>query len=121
MSNTSIFEIITGKVQSRDLTKKQKAEFVKNVGSFSHEEISILYALITIYKIQYEGDLNQLVDADSHKHPYNGQSDGSSGVVFDIDEFPIKLKHAIYKFMNIVVTKNTEELQLWTNAIRKIQ
>jgi hypothetical protein len=116
MSIASIFESISKKVKNKDLTKKQKTEFVSNVETFNGDEISTLYAIITMYKRQCDVDLGQ--DTTLHSHPYNGCSDNSSGVVFDLDDFPTKLKHILYKFMNIVISKNIDELQLWKSAIQ---
>jgi hypothetical protein len=116
MSDISIFESIIKKVKIKDLTKKQKTEFVKNVETFNEDEIYTLYAIITMYNRQCDVDLHQ--DTQLTKHPYNGCTDNSSGVVFDLDDFPIKLKQILYKFMNIVISKNTAELELWKSAIQ---
>jgi hypothetical protein len=62
----------------------------------------LVYALIRMYQLENEEI------AEIGKIPYLGKTEGSD-VVFDLEKFPNKLKHLLFKFMNVHLEKMKDD------------
>lgn len=95
------------KKKDKDLTIKQKDEFILNINRIDQEGIDLIYALIKFY----EKDTKNIV-AEITKQ--NGSKDWElnfeySTIDYDLDLFPTDLKQILYKFLQLHINKMLEE------------
>lgn len=85
-----------------DLSVEEKqyvVEYIKNFGKSEHE---IIWALIRTYQMKFDNIKSYII-------PYNGKK-LKKGTKFDLDKFPIVLKHILYEFVSthLYATSNVE-------------
>ena len=102
MSNFPLYENMNKDIKSKDLTKKQKKEFITLVKKIDNNGAELLYALIRVHELNTSKGLSG-----TYKLPYSGTYSGSD-ITFDLESFPSKLKQILYKFITIHI-KTMEE------------
>jgi hypothetical protein len=108
MSNFPLYDNLCKNIKKKDLTSKQKDEFIIHVNSMDSDGRELIYALIRTHK-QQDSSINKGL-------PYSGvDSDGSPQ--FNLDKFPSSLKQILYKFMNLHLQKIQEEHQLESQRV----
>lgn len=99
-----IYDILYNESEDVDLEQKEKDEFIQLVKKIDIEGSEIIYAIIKIYYLQNfngEQNINYLYGAKFLK----------CSIKFDIDEFPHKLKHMLFKFIKKHIKKMEEDNQ----------
>lgn len=84
----------------RDLTIKQKEEFLNKIQNIDDEGSELMYTLIRFYYIEETND--QLCEI-----PYNGILN-KKNIKFNLENFSYKLKHILYKFLIMHLEKMEE-------------
>ena len=107
MSNFPLFDSLNKELPKKDLTIKEKEEFVSKIQDIDTIGKDLIYALIQIYYIGNgkEKLLNEL--------PYKGKrcslSKGKEDLTWTLTDFPIPLRHILYKFIKIHTQSMEEE------------
>src|SRR3972149_7533421 len=94
-----------GSDELKDLTTKQKNESAQKIKQFDTEGYSLCYALIRSYQTKENDNIV------SFELPYESKQ-LKTGIKFELDKLPIKLKHIILKFIDKHLTKMEEEKKL---------
>jgi hypothetical protein len=103
MNKFPLYTNISKEIKSkRDLTIKQKDEFINKINQIDDEGTELLYTLIRFYYIEETND--QSCDI-----PYKGILN-KKNIKFDLENFPFKLKHILFKFLNMHLNKMSENL-----------
>lgn len=79
-------------ISSRDLTLKQKSDFISKIKDMDDKGMELIYVLMRAY--QNDNDEEKM----TYDLPYNGDMNGNS-MTFNISKLPIKLRQLLYKFM----------------------
>ena len=103
MSNVPIYDSIIKDVKNKDLTVKQKNEFISNVNNIDADGNELIYVLIRVY--QLKNDDNPI----SCILPYSGRFLMKNQIQFDLNELPNKLKQLLFKFMVLHLAKMEED------------
>lgn len=105
MSYFPLYDNLIQELPSKDLTQKQKDEFVKNILKFDTNGMELIYALIHFYFTRNEND-------DIADLPYNGTKteleNNNYDVSWEITQLPIKLRQLLYKFVSMHIKNVTE-------------
>jgi hypothetical protein len=101
MNKFPLYTNLSKEIKSkRDLTIKQKEDFMNKILIIDDDGAELLYTLIRFYYIEETND--QSCDV-----PYKGILNKKS-IKFDLENFPFKLKHILYKFVNMHLDKMNE-------------
>lgn len=104
MSNFPLYDNLLKNIKKRDLTTKQKDEFIDLVNGLDEHGVELIYALIRTHK-QHSSKTSEDV------LPYSGvNNDGS--LEFDLEKFPSTLKQVLYKFLGMHIKNMQEESQI---------
>ena len=90
-----LYENMIKDVKTKDLNLKQKKELVTALKTIDETGAELCYMLIKVYEMKND-------TPESLKLPYCGIGSDKE-VTFDLEKFPIKLKHILFKFVNIHV------------------
>lgn len=93
MSTFPLYNVISKDIKNKDLTAKQKIEFIKKIDTMDENSIKLIYALIRAYSLN-DGSKFCLI-------PYGGNKINQSDISFDLEKFPNKLKQILYKFIDV--------------------
>jgi hypothetical protein len=110
MSHLPIYNILKERFKdvNVDLTPEQKKICCENVMKLDQQGIENVFLILRIHSIK-EGDENIL------NVPYNGEErnkkESCTDLKFNLETFPIILKHMIYQFTIIHLTKMKEEFE----------
>lgn len=102
-----LYDRLAQDIPSKDLTCKQKQEFMEKVRNIDNNGFELIYVLVQTYnKIYNDEELSTSL-------PYNGKLDktkkkGEENVTWNFLDFPQKLRYILYKFI-IMHMKNMEE------------
>ena len=107
-----LFNNLLKNIPTRDLFLSEKRTFMKNIEEIDTNGHELIYALIRVYQIEHKEDNT------SFTLPYNGTYNDKN-ITFDLDHFPIKLKHILFKFLKVHLNKIKEEEIIVTQAIVK--
>ena len=102
MSKFPLFDNLSKDIPTRDLLLAEKRLFMKNIDEIDKNGSELIYALIRVYQIENKEDNT------SFTLPYNGTY-VDKNITFDLDKFPIKLKHILFKFLKVHLDKLKEE------------
>lgn len=86
-------------ISKKDLTNAQKQEIVDKINTFDENGRNLVYALIIFHNIK------ECVDGNPHSYnlPYSGTREeikkGKDNVTWNLNDFPIPLKHILYRFV----------------------
>ncbi len=105
MNNFPLYDTLNKDIPTTDLTTEEKTSFLKNVKQLDENGTELFYALIKVYQLQNESN-------ESHfTVPYGGKY-VKKDIKFDLDCFPVYLKHILFKFIQIHVKKMNEDSNL---------
>ena len=102
-----LFDSLNKDIPKKDLTIKEKEEFVSKIQDIDTAGKDLIYALIQIYHIGNgkEKCLDEL--------PYKGKKfslcKGKEDLTWSFTDFPIPLRHILYKFIKIHTQSMEEE------------
>jgi hypothetical protein len=94
MSNLPLYNSLSTGLVKKDLTAKQKTDFLTILEKFDTRGYELVYALIRVFQIENE------VETVSEDLPYGGVTK-KSDIVFDFGTIPIPLRQILYKFAKI--------------------
>ena len=101
-----LFDNLNKNIPKKDLTKKQKEEFIKNISKIDDNALELIYVLINFHYKNTEGNFTEL--------PYNmskNQNDNKlHTITINLDDLPISLRHILYKFILLNLKKNDEDI-----------
>jgi hypothetical protein len=101
-SGFPLYDNLISQISKKDLTVKQKEEFIKNVKIIDINGKELIYSLIYIFFSQ-----NVDVNVDNKIIPYNGTNEQTndkkslSNITWNFMDFPVKLRQLLYNFMNL--------------------
>lgn len=99
MSRFPLYDSLQTNLKDKDLTTRQKGDFIKKIVEIDQEGQELVFALIKTYSNN---------DNDFLLLPYDGKY-VSNDIVYDLDKFPNKLKQLLYKFIKMHITKLRED------------
>ena len=106
MSNFPLYENLSKDILKKDLTVKQKEEFIKKIENIDTTGRDLMFALIQFYRLE-TGDENMM------NIPYNGTSvdniKNTVNLTWSLTDFPIKLRYILYKFIILHTNSMKEE------------
>ena len=108
MSVFPLYNTLNKEYPKKDLTIKQKEEFIAKIEKIDDTGRDLVYSLIQFYRIQNENEkLSEVL-------PYKGireatSKKGKEDLTWCFTNFPIKLRHILYTFINIHVQSMEEE------------
>ena len=107
MSNFPLYDNLVKDIPKKDITVQQKEEFISKAQVIDSKGRDLIFALIQFYRIE-NGD-----DQLSEDLPYKGVREqnekGLENLTWSFTDFPIKLRHILYKFILIHVQSMEEE------------
>jgi hypothetical protein len=110
MSNFPLFDSLNKDLPKKDLTINEKEEFISKIQDIDNTGRDLVYALIQVYSISEENNKN------FDELPYKGikeeRSKGVQDLTWTFTDFPIKLRHILYKFIKIHVQSVEEDQAL---------
>lgn len=101
MSRFPLYDSLYKDIPINDLTLVQKKMFMKKILKIDMNGHEIIYALIKMYQVLNEE--NNMIAL-----PYKGLY-YSKDISFDLDLFPVSLKHILLKFIGVHIYKMKEE------------
>jgi hypothetical protein len=103
-----LFDSLNKDLPKKDLSINEKEEFINKIQDIDTTGRDLVYALIQFYSISEEKIQN------SDELPYKGikeeMTKGIQDLTWTFTDFPIKLRHILYKFIKIH-TQSVEEDQ----------
>ena len=107
MSNFPLFDSLNKEIPKKDLTIKEKEEFVSKIQDIDATGRDLIYALIQFYHM---GNGKEKL---SDELPYKGKRfslcKGKEDLSWSFTDFPIPLRHILYKFIKIHTQSMEEE------------
>ena len=109
MSGFPLYDNLIKDLPKKDLSVKEKEEFIRNIKKVNIDGRELVYALILVYSGQNDKDLESI------QVPYNGsneeEEDGEGSYTFSwvYTQFPIKLRRLLSRFVAIHLKKQEEE------------
>lgn len=100
--NFPFYDSMIKDVKNKDLTMKQKDDFISTINKIDENGYELVYALIRIYEMQHEENSGTFII------PYSGKYI-EKDIQFDLEQFPFKLKQILFKFVSIHIKKMNEE------------
>lgn len=105
MSNFPLYNSLVKDIPTKDLTVKQKEDFIDKIQNIDNTGRDLVYALIQFYRIE-NGDVSCDI-------PYKGVSEkinkNTENLSWTFTDFPIKLRYILYKFIVLHVQNMEEE------------
>lgn len=100
MIDFPLYDSLETTVQIKDLTVKQKKEFIENIENIDTKGAELIYALIEVYHIKNDDSVEHL--------PYKG-TENNNNLSWYIGDIPIKLRQILYKFVTMHIKSMEEE------------
>ena len=97
-----LFASLDNNIPNKDLTAKQKQEYIDSVNNIDISGKELLYALIMVFYITTEN-----IHSTDHL-PYKGKN-SNGNITWVFSDFPIRLRHILYKFIKLHEKKMIEE------------
>jgi hypothetical protein len=105
MSGFPLYTQLRKDLPKKDLSAKQKSEYLSGFQKLDDKGSELVYALIRAHQFeQCEGRTPECL-------PYQGTSNHQD-VTFDLEELPIPLKHIISKFVVVHLRSMKEDMAL---------
>jgi len=103
MSNFPLYDTLFNEITTNeDISDKEKDKFIKMVKNIDQTGYELIYVLIRVYQLENSEDKS------TFKLPFGGKY-SKEDIKFDLNELPNKLKHMLYRFVNIHTKKIEEE------------
>ncbi len=114
MSGFPLYDNLIKDLPKKDLSVKDKEEFIRNIKKVNTDGRELVYALILVYCGQNGEDL------EGNEVPYKGvqqeEEGGSSNFSWVYTQFPIKLRHLLSRFVAMHLRKQQEEAERTTQT-----
>jgi hypothetical protein len=113
MSKFPLYNSLSKDLQEGDLSDIQKRTFLKRIEKIDKNGYELIYALIRMYQIENkEENINFTL-------PYGGENIDNN-IHFDLENFPIKLKQVLFKFVSIHLEKMKEEVMMSSTPVKRV-
>lgn len=110
-----LFDSLNKDIPKKDLSVKEKEEFIDKIQDIDDSGRDLIYALIQFYHNENEKEKY------SEKLPYKGIRDsiskGKEDMTWCFTDFPVQLRHILYKFIKIHVQSMEEEKERRTRVL----
>jgi hypothetical protein len=107
MPTFPLYDNLSKDIPKKDLTVTQKEDFVKKVENINQAGQDLIYALVEYYRMEEDKD------SDNKVVGYNGTKEevgkNNTSITWTFTDFPIKLRHILYKFVILHTTSMKEE------------
>jgi len=108
MSLFPLYDILNKEYPEKDLSIKQKEEFVSKIEKIDDTGKDLVYSLIQFYRIENENE--KLSEALPYKGIRETTSEkGKEDLSWCFTDFPIKLRHILHTFIKMHVQSMEEE------------
>jgi hypothetical protein len=105
MSGFPLYAQLRNDLPKKDLSTKQKGEYITGFEELDEKGSELVYALIRAHQFeQCEGCIPECL-------PYEGTSNHQD-VTFDLEGLPIPLKHILFKFVVVHIRSMKEDAAL---------
>lgn len=101
-TNFPLYDNLYQNIQSKDLTVKQKNDFMEKIKNINDIGSELIYALIRVYQMENNNEDNSII------LPYDGKFIDND-MIFDLNLLPNKLKQILYKFVKLHTRTMNEE------------
>ena len=121
MSSFPLYDSLSKDLPEKDLTAKQKQEFIDNIQSIDENGRDLIYTLVQFYYIENDQYFDEK-EHDENELPYNGVRKhvgrGKQNLTWVLTDFPVKLRHMLYKFIVLHFKNMQEEIvrQVFVNS-----
>lgn len=95
MNQFPLYDSLKQYITKKDLTVKEKTEFIEMVDKLDDEGYGLMYALIKCYQLENEKDTYVPYKANVQKDQ----------IEFNLAELPNSLKRMLYKFLSLHLEK----------------
>lgn len=106
MSSFPLYDSLIKDIPKKDLSVKQKEEFINKIKEIDDTGRDLVYALIQFYFIENKGKCTDNL-------PYKGKKvkvkNGKENITWTFTDFPIKLRQILYKFVLMNIHNMDEE------------
>jgi hypothetical protein len=103
MTNFPLYDNLIKDISKKDLTVAQKEELVSKLNSIDDNGRDLVYALIQFYNIENIKERGD--DEYSEELPYEGTrvevKKQKENLTWSLSDFPLRLRHILYKFVNM--------------------
>ena len=103
MDDFPLYNTLIKDLPKKDLSLKQKKDFIHKTESIDTQGGELVYALIRAYQI-----LNQ-EETLEEKLPFEGQKLPGNDLEFNISKIPIQLRQLLYKFLCLHIKSMHEQ------------
>ena len=93
MDDFPLYNTLSKNLPKKDLSLKQKKDFITKIEDINTQGSELIYALIRAYQILNQGD------TPNEKLPFEGQIINENNLEFNISKIPIELRQILYKFL----------------------
>lgn len=108
--NFPLYTNLSKDIPKKDLSVKQKEEFIEKISTIDDNGRDLVYVLIMFYANDHKNDHK------NDKLPYDGiQEDYKKNLcnlTWNFSDFPQDLRHILYKFLKIHIKKRQEDENL---------
>ena len=115
MSDFPLYTNLISGVKSKDLTVKEKEQFISMVQKLDENGKELFYVLI------YHFAKNNCVPEITQEIPFNGTKKvdrENADISWDLNAFPVKLKQLLFKFLNKHMEKIKEDMMLEFSRVK---
>jgi len=115
MSNFPLFDSLNKEIPKKDLTVKEKEEFVSKIQDIDFTGRDLVYALIQFYYMENEN--GKISDELPYKGKRYSLCKGKDDLTWSFTDFPIPLRHILHKFIKMHIQNMEEEEERQKNII----
>jgi hypothetical protein len=108
MSNFPLYDSLNKDFPKKDLTVKEKEDFLNKIENIDDTGRDLVYTLIQVYSSQNEKDIS--LDVLPYKGIREQTSKGNENLTWNFTDFPIKLRHILYKFIQMHTQSMEEDI-----------
>jgi len=107
MNSFPLYDSLVKDIPEKDLSVKQKEEFMDKIKSIDDNGRDLIYALIQFYNITNNDEKSE------GKLPYGGIREdvkkGKTNLTWNFTDLPQNLRHILYKFICLHIQSKKEE------------
>ena len=107
MSNFPLYDNLIKDISTKDLSVKQKEEFISKVENIDNKGRDLIFALIQFYYIKNESEIS--FENIPYKGIYEKNENDLENITWSLSDLPVKLRNILYKFILIHMQSIEEE------------
>jgi hypothetical protein len=106
MNNFPLYNNLSKDIPKKDLSVKEKQEFMSKIQNIDDIGKDLVYALIQFYRMIND---TEIYDQIPYKGIIDNTIDGKSNITWSFSDFPVKLRHILYKFIKMHMQSMEED------------